>query len=178
MRLSKKLILATALPMLLVSIVLSLLVGAEIERRFVQVMEDQQLALAKQTAKELDRMVEDRQRILSIVGRTLEQAVRSGKKIDSNFLSKDNLLNLHFPMGTYLTNASGTIESEETDDSSLALEAPFGAAIAQAIQTQRMHISKPYLPEPRMSHDAPRLVFAYPVRDSQGRVVHLSLIHI
>ncbi|MBK6999772.1 MAG: PAS domain S-box protein [Rhodoferax sp.] len=173
MRLSKKLILATALPMLLVSVILSLLVGAEIERRFVQVLADQQFALAKQTANELNRMVEDRQHILSIIGRTLEQTVRAGKKVDPDFLAKDPLLNLHFPMGTYLTNASGVIESEDTDDSSLALEAPFGAAIAQAIQTQRIHMSKPYLPEPRMSHDAPRLVFAYPVRDAQGRVIHV-----
>lgn len=173
MRLSKKLILATALPMLLVSVVLSLLIGAEIERRFVQVMEDQQQALAKQTAKELDRMVEDRQHILSIVGRTLEQTVRAGKKIDPDFLAKDRLLNLHFPMGTYLTNASGVIESEDTDDSSLALEAPFAVAVAQAIKTQRIHISKPYMPEPRMLHDAPRLVFAYPVRDVHGQVLHV-----
>ncbi len=173
MRLSKKLILATALPMLLVSVVLSLLVGAEIERRFVQVMQDQQFALAKQTAKELDRMVEDRQNILSIVGRTLEQTVRSGKKIDPDFLTQDRFLNIHFPMGTYLADARGVIASEKTDDSSLALEAPFGAAIVQAIQTQRMHVSRPYLPEPRMSHDAPRLVFAYPVRDAQGRVVNV-----
>ena len=59
MRLSTKLVFAATLPMLLLSGLVFWRIGTHIEDRFVEVASAQQFALAKQTASELDRMVQD-----------------------------------------------------------------------------------------------------------------------
>ncbi len=173
MRLSTKLVLAATVPMFLLSGLLFWLIGTKIEDQFIAVASAQQFALAKQTARELDRMVEDHQRIISIVGSEFEAVLRLRPATDLADLARNSLLNIHFPMGVFLTNSSGHVQTQVADNHALANEPSFQATVKAVLESGKDQISNPYLPEQHKLGDVPRLVFAYPIKNAQGQVAHV-----
>ena len=173
MRLSTKLVLAATLPMLLLSGLVFWRIGTHIEDRFVEVASAQQFALAKQTASELDRMVEDHRRIIGNTGNEYEEALRLGRQPDVAGLKQNSLLKIHFPMGIFLTDSRGRVEMQSTENPLLATEASFHATIKAVLDTGVQQLSTPYLPQQHKLGDVPRLLFAYPIKDAQGRMLHV-----
>jgi PAS domain S-box-containing protein len=173
MRQSTRLLLAITSLLLMISGITSWYLGRGIEQRIHGVVSTQQLALAAQTAAELDRMVQDRQRIISSIGRDMARVRQNGHAPDLSVLGRNSLMSAHFPLGVYLTDPHGNIQFQNSEQPTLAAEAPFRAAIAATLTSGRGHLSPPYLPEARTLSDVPRIVFAYPIKDAEGKIIHV-----
>ncbi len=172
MRLSTKLILGVTAMLALASGAMNVLIGQEVEQRFEEVIAAQQYALATKTASDLDRLIEDRQKIISMVGRDVARHVQAGKPPDTNDLDANSLLYAHFPLGVFLTDGQGHILSQTTDYA-LAAEPQFQEAVKVAIETGKGHQANPYLPPVTGPNAQPRLVLTYPIKNASGAVLRV-----
>jgi PAS domain S-box-containing protein len=172
MRLSTKLILGVTSLMALASGSMNVLIGQEVEQRFEEVVASQQFALATKTAGDLDRLIEDRQNIISMVGRDITRSIQAGKPPDTQDLDINSLLYAHFPMGVFLTDGAGRILSQTTNYA-LASEPQFQEAVNVAIETGKGHQADPYLPPAPGANPQPRVILTYPIKNASGAVLRV-----
>ena len=99
--------------------------------------------------------------------------MRFGRHLDVASLEQNSLLKIHFPMGIFLTDSRGRVEMQSTENPLLATEASFHATIKEVLDTGVQQLSTPICRSSTNIGDVPRLLFAYPIKDAQGRVLHV-----